>query len=78
VAIPSQESGRSCICLLSPLLTEVAIPSQESGRSCICLLSPEVAIPSQESGRSCICLLSPLIVSLSAILMFDFGIVLIV
>ena len=46
VSIPSQESERSCICVLG-------VSSQESERSCICVLG----VSSQESERSCICVL---------------------
>jgi hypothetical protein len=64
VPVTSQESERSCICVLG-------VPSQESERSCICVLG----VPSQESERSCICVLRVSILSLSMILIFDFGIV---
>jgi hypothetical protein len=64
VPVTSQESERSCICVLG-------VPSQESERSCICVLG----VPSQESERSCICVLGVSILPLSMILIFDFGIV---
>jgi hypothetical protein len=44
--VSSQESERSCICVLE-------VSSQESERSCICVLE----VSSQESERSCICVL---------------------
>ena len=46
VRVSSQESERSCICVLG-------VSSQESERSCICVLE----VSSQESERSCICVL---------------------
>ena len=41
--VSSQESERSCICVLG-------VSSQESERSCICVLE----VSSQESERSCV------------------------
>ena len=53
--VPSQESERSCICVLG-LLILLPVPSQESARSCICVLELLIfPVPSQESERSCIC-----------------------
>jgi hypothetical protein len=46
MSVASQESERSCICVLE-------VSSQESERSCICVLE----VSSQESERSCICVL---------------------
>ena len=40
--VPSQESERSCICVLGVHFIEVPAPGQESERSCICVL--EVSI----------------------------------
>jgi hypothetical protein len=60
INVPSQESERSCICVLKVHFIKVPVPSQESERSCICVLGVhfiEVPVPSQESERSCICVL---------------------
>jgi hypothetical protein len=65
LGVPSQESERSCICVLG-------VPSQESERSCICMLG----VPSQESERSCICMLGISILSLHTLFQLDFGTVL--
>jgi hypothetical protein len=59
MSVASQESERSCICVLKVSESErscicvLEVSSQESERSCICVLE----VSSQESERSCICVL---------------------
>ena len=69
--VPSQESERSCICVLGLLI--LPIPSQENERSCICVLGLLILpVPSQESER-CICVLWVYILPLSGIFLFVCG-----
>ena len=82
LGVTSQESERSCICVLGASSQEserscicvLGVSSQESERSCICVLG----VTSQESERSCICVSGESILTLSTILIFDLEIVLIV